>query len=338
MNDTKILMGHGSGGMMTHELIEGLFLRYFDNLWLRQQSDSVLLKLSGRNLAFTTDSFVVDPVFFPGGNIGKLAVAGTVNDLSVSGAVPRYLSVGFVLEEGLLLEHLEIIVKSMAQEAAKAGIFIVTGDTKVVEKGKCDKIFINTSGVGEVKEEYFAISSGEKIQPGDKIIINGGIAEHGMAIMAARNDLNISTEILSDCASLNGLIKEILKVSGNVRFMRDPTRGGLATVLSELVQKKPFGIRIDEKKLTVEDAVRGICEMLGFDPLYVANEGKVVIVVPASDAASVVEAMKKHPLGRKTAVIGEVTAEHPGKAWLETSVGGKRMIEMLSGQQLPRIC
>ncbi len=338
MNDTKILMGHGSGGMMTHELIEGLFLRYFDNPWLRQQSDSVLLKLSGRNLAFTTDSFVVDPVFFPGGNIGKLAVAGTVNDLSVSGAVPRYLSVGFVLEEGLLLEHLEIIVKSMAQEAAKAGIFIVTGDTKVVEKGKCDKIFINTSGVGEVKEEYFAISSGEKIQPGDKIIINGGIAEHGMAIMAARNDLNISTEILSDCASLNGLIKEILKVSGNVRFMRDPTRGGLATVLSELVQKKPFGIRIDEKKLTVEDAVRGICEMLGFDPLYVANEGKVVIVVPAADTASVVEAMKKHPLGRKTAVIGEVTAEHPGKAWLETSVGGKRMIEMLSGQQLPRIC
>ena len=338
MKDDKILMGHGSGGIMTHELIENLFVRYFENSILEEQGDSALLKLSGRNLAFTTDSFVVDPVFFPGGNIGKLAVAGTVNDLAVSGAVPRYLSVGFILEEGFPLSDLEKIVKSMAEEASRAGVFIVTGDTKVVEKGKCDKIFINTSGVGEIKDDFLAISSGKKIKPGDKIIVNGGIAEHGMAIMAARNDMNISTPVLSDCACLNGMIASVLEVSGNIRFMRDATRGGLGTVLSELVQKKSFGIRIDEDKLVIEDSVRGMCELLGFDPLYVANEGKVVMVVPSEDAERIVATMRVHPLGKKAAVIGEVTTENSGKAWLETTVGGKRMIEMLSGQQLPRIC
>ncbi len=338
MKDDKILMGHGSGGVMTHELIEKLFVRYFDNPVLAQQGDSALLEMPGQNMAFTTDSFVVDPVFFPGGNIGKLAVAGTVNDLAVSGAVPRYLSVGFILEEGFPLSDLERIVKSMAEEAHGAGVFIATGDTKVVEKGKCDKIFINTSGVGEIKDEFLAISSGKKINPGDKIIVNGGIAEHGMAIMAARNEMNISTPVLSDCACLNGLIASVLDVSENIRFMRDATRGGLGTVLSELVQKKNFGIRIDEEKLVVEDSVRGMCELLGFDPLYVANEGKVIMVVPAEDAPQVIEALKSQPYGEKAAVIGEITNEHSGKAWLETSVGGKRRIEMLSGQQLPRIC
>lgn len=338
MKDDKILMGHGSGGIMTHELIEKLFVHYFDNPVLSQQGDSALLEMPGKNMAFTTDSFVVDPVFFPGGNIGKLAVAGTVNDLAVSGAVPRYLSVGFILEEGFPLSDLERIVKSMAEEAHGAGVSIVTGDTKVVEKGKCDKIFINTSGVGEIKDKFLAISSGRKIKPGDKIIVNGGIAEHGIAIMAARNEMNISTPVLSDCACLNGLIASALEASENIRFMRDATRGGLGTVLSELVQKKDFGIRIDEEKLVVEDSVRGMCELLGFDPLYVANEGKVIMVVPAEDVPRVLEALKSQPYGEKTVVIGEITNEHSGKAWLETSVGGKRMVEMLSGQQLPRIC
>ncbi len=323
---------------MTHELIEGLFVRYFDNPVLQQQGDSALLPISGNHLAFTTDSFVVDPLFFPGGNIGKLAVAGTVNDLAVSGAEPKYLSVGFILEEGLPLALLEKVVAAMAEEARQAGVSIATGDTKVVEKGKCDKIFINTSGVGVLKESRIPISSGKRIKPGDKIIVNGGIAEHGMAIMAARNDLHISTPVLSDCACLNGLIADALAASGKICFMRDATRGGLATVLSELVQKKEFGIRLEEDKLVVEDAVRGMCELLGFDPLYVANEGKVVMVVPPEDASRVVTALKRHPFGKKAAVIGEITAENPGKAWLETAVGGKRMIEMLSGQQLPRIC
>ena len=331
-------MGHGSGGIMTHELIDTLFVRYFDNPVLHEQGDSALLPLSATNLAFTTDSFVVDPLFFPGGNIGKLAVAGTVNDLAVSGADPRYLSVGFILEEGLPVEVLERIVSAMADEARLAGVAIATGDTKVVEKGKCDKIFINTSGVGLLTEGRLHISSGKRIKPGDKIIVNGGIAEHGMAIMAARNDLHIATPVLSDCASLKGLIADVLEVSENICFMRDATRGGLATVLSELVRKKPFGIRIEEDKLVIGDAVRGMCELLGFDPLYVANEGKVVMVVPPEDAGRIVTAMKRHPFGKKAAVVGEITDEHPGKAWLETSVGGKRMIEMLSGQQLPRIC
>ncbi len=337
MKDDKILMGHGSGGIMTHELIDKLFVRYFDNPVLREQGDSALLELSG-NLAFTTDSFVVDPIFFPGGNIGKLAVAGTVNDLAVSGAVPRYLSVGFILEEGFPLEDLERIVSAMAEEARKADVYIVTGDTKVVGKGKCDKIFINTSGVGELPVRRKPVSSGKNIVPGDKIILNGGIAEHGMAIMAARNDLHISTNVQSDCASLNHLIAGVLQVSDNVRFMRDATRGGLATVISEMVRHKPFGALIDEKSLFIEDSVRGICELLGFDPMHVANEGKVVLVAAAADAERIVETMRKHPLGKKSAVIGEITSRHPGKAWLETTVGGKRMIDMLSGQQLPRIC
>ncbi len=338
MKDDKILMGHGSGGIMTHELIENLFIRYFDNRVLREQGDSALLGLSGNSVAFTTDSFVVDPIFFPGGNIGKLAVAGTVNDLAVSGAVPRYLSAGFILEEGFPLDDLERIVSAMAEEARKAGVVIATGDTKVVGKGKCDKIFINTSGVGELPENRKAITTGKNIVPGDQIILNGGIAEHGMAIMAARNDLHIATNVQSDCASLNHLIADVLQVSDQIRFMRDATRGGLATVISELVRHKPFGAVIDEKNLVIEDAVRGICELLGFDPLHVANEGKVVIIASAADAGPIVETMRKHPLGKKAGIIGQITSSHPGKAWLETTVGGKRMIDMLSGQQLPRIC
>lgn len=338
MRQKQILLGHGSGGKLSHDLIDQLFARYFDNEILRQQSDSAVLMPDTAHLAFTTDSFVVDPLFFPGGNIGNLAVAGTVNDLAVSGAVPKYLSCGFIIEEGFELKKLEIIVKSMAEEAAKACVMIVTGDTKVVDKGKCDKLFINTSGIGEMPAAHRNIGSGALIKPGDKILINGGIGEHGMAIMSARNDLKISTPVLSDCACLHTLIHETLKLSHQVHFMRDATRGGLGTVVAELVKGKPFGIRLDEEKLVQDEGVRGMCELLGFDPLYVANEGKVMMVVGREDADKVLEQMKSHPLGKKAAIIGEVTDSHPGVAWLNTVVGGKRIIEMLSGQQLPRIC
>jgi len=335
---THILLGHGSGGQLTHDLIDSLFAAHFDNPILKAQGDSALLPVSGHQLAFTTDSFVVDPIFFPGGNIGHLAIAGTVNDLAVSGAIPKYLSVGFIIEEGFELSALETIVKTMAGEAKKAGVNIVTGDTKVVDKGKCDKVFINTTGIGFLDEKRAHISSGATIQPGDKIIINGSIGDHGMSIMAARNELNITSSIRSDCACLNGLIAEAIEGCGQIRFMRDATRGGLGTVLAELAKGKSFGIQTDETLIPVNQNVRGMCEMLGFDPLYVANEGKVVMVVGADEAGLVLERLQQNPLGTQAAIIGEITPEHAGTAWLETWVGGKRIIDMLSGQQLPRIC
>ena len=334
----SILLGHGSGGKLSHELIDKLFARHFRNDILDQQSDSAILPAGDAHLAFTTDSFVVEPLFFPGGNIGKLAIAGTVNDLAVSGAVPEYLSAGFIIEEGMSYKELEEIVITMAEEARKAGVMIVTGDTKVVDKGKCDKVFINTSGIGRIEEKYTGISSGRDIRPGDKVIVNGSIGDHGMAVMAARNDLNIAADIRSDCAALNHLIREVLEVSDGIRFMRDATRGGLGTVISEIVKDRPFGMEINEDDLVIRDSVRSMCELLGFDPLYVANEGKVVMVVDDQDAGKVLNTMKKNPYGGEASIIGEITAEHQGMAWLNTVVGGKRIIDMLSGQQLPRIC
>ncbi|RLD88343.1 MAG: hydrogenase expression/formation protein HypE [Bacteroidetes bacterium] len=333
-----ILLGHGSGGKLSHDLISDLFTKHFDNDILRQQADSAVLETGTTHLAYTTDSFVVDPIFFPGGDIGKLAIAGTVNDLAVSGALPLYLSVGFIIEEGLPFSDLEQVVLSMAEEARKAGVKIVTGDTKVVDRGKCDKLFINTSGIGALDKQNVPISSGKNIKAGDKIIINGSIGDHGMAVMAARNELNITADITSDCACLNGLIKSALDAGAQIRFMRDATRGGLGTVISELVKGKNYGIRLAEDRLVVNDGVRGMCELLGFDPIYVANEGKVVMVVAKEDADHVVEILKEHPAGAQSAIIGEITNDHQGSAWLETLVGGKRIIEMLSGQQLPRIC
>jgi len=338
INKDKILLGHGSGGKLSHELISNLFVKYFDNPFLHKQTDSAILEITDCRLAYTTDSFVVDPIFFPGGNIGKLAVCGTVNDLSVSGATPLYLSVGFIIEEGLPIVDLEEIVRSMADEAKKAGVTIVTGDTKVVNRGKCDKVFINTSGIGIIKKQNLHIGEGLNIVPGDKIIINGTIGDHGMAVLAAREDLNIKSDIQSDCASLNNLINNILSVTDGVRFMRDATRGGLATVLAELADKKEFGVAIDEDKIMVSPKVRAFCELLGFDPLYVANEGKVVIVCDAASAGSVVKVMQEHELGRNATVIGTITADHPGKAWFNTEIGGKRILDMLAGEQLPRIC
>jgi hydrogenase expression/formation protein HypE len=338
MKNKQVLLGHGSGGELSHDLISRIFVKHFDNPILRQQTDSALLKLNSSNIAYTTDSYVVDPIFFPGGNIGKIAIAGTVNDLAVSGATPKYISCGFIIEEGFALDDLETIVKAMAEEARKAGVMIVTGDTKVVDKGKCDKVFINTSGIGLLDEKNIDISSGKNIKVGDKIIINGSIADHGMAILSARNDLNIRAEIESDCACLNHMIQEVVASNADIKFMRDATRGGVATVLTELSSDSPYGIELDESKLVVSEMVRGMCEMLGFDPLYVANEGKVLMVVSSEDADKVLQILKSNEFGKDATIIGEIVNEHHGKGWVKTSIGGKRIIDMLAGEQLPRIC
>ncbi len=338
MKENNILLGHGSGGKLTHELISGLFTRHFSNPVLDQQSDSAILNVDSGKLAFTTDSYVIDPVFFPGGNIGKLAVCGTVNDLAVSGAVPKYISAGFIIEEGFSMSQLEEIVVSMSEEAKKAGVTIVTGDTKVVSKGQCDKIFINTSGLGFLDERYEHISTGSKIKSGAKIMINGPIAQHGMAVMAVRNFGNFKTDIQSDCACLHHLIKEVLDSGADVKFMRDATRGGLATVLCEIASKCNAGVLLHEEFIPVDENVRGMCELLGFDPLYVANEGKVVMVVAAEDEEKVMKILHGNALGTHASVIGEIYSAHPGRAVVKTTIGGSRILDMLAGEQLPRIC
>jgi len=338
MTNEKILLNHGAGGKMTHDLISKLFFNYFDNEILRKQTDSAILHVPTSDLAYTTDSYVVDPIFFPGGNIGKLAVCGTVNDLSVSGAKPLYLSCGFILEEGLLFSDLEIIVKTMAEEAIKAKVKIVTGDTKVVDKGKCDKIFINTSGIGILQEKNKNISFGNNIQVGDKIIVNGTIGDHGTAILCARNSIEYSNSVISDCASLNGIISEVLAVSENVKFMRDATRGGLATVLCELSEKHNKGIELVEDLIPVQENVRGLCEVFGFDPLYMANEGKVVMIVAENDAENIIRVMRKNTLGKNAAIIGKITDRNKGMVTVTTGIGGTRIVDMLAGEQLPRIC
>lgn len=334
----QILLAHGSGGKKTHELITDLFVKHFNNSILSNQSDSAIIENNIQNLAFTTDSFVVDPIFFPGGNIGKLSIAGTVNDIAVSGAVPKYLSCSFILEEGLLFSDLTKIVESMAAEAYMAGVKIVTGDTKVVNKGKCDKIFITTSAIGILEKKNKHISFGKKIKVGDKVLINGSVAEHGMSILSTRNDMNLHAEIRSDCACLNHMIKSVLDSGHEVKFMRDATRGGVATVIAELAENKSYGITIDESQIQIKENVRGLCELLGFDPLYVANEGKVVMIVSKDGATPILDIMKNDKLGRQATIIGEVVEEYPGKAWLKTVIGGKRIIDLLTGEQLPRIC
>jgi len=335
--EDKILLGHGSGGRMMHDLIENLFLKHFSNSILDEQTDAAILKIGSEDIAFTTDSFVIDPLFFPGGNIGKLAVCGTVNDLAVSGAEPLYISVSMIIEEGFLMKDLEIIVESLASEAKKAGVLIVTGDTKVVNKGKCDKLFINTAGIGRVKKENRLVSKATEIQNGDVIIINGTIGDHGMAVMNARESFNFKTTVESDCASLNHLIRDVLDQSP-VKFMRDPTRGGVATVLNELVEKVHLGIEIEESILPVTSGVKAMCELLGFDPLHIANEGKVLIVASEKDGNKILEILKNNELGRKSAIIGRVVSDHPGKVVLKNETGGRRIVDSLSGDQLPRIC
>jgi len=336
--NNNILLGHGSGGKLSHDLIKNIFVKYFDNDILSLQTDSAIINTESNNLAFTTDSYVINPIFFPGGDIGKLAVCGTVNDLAVSGAVPLYISSSFIIEEGFPISDLEQIVKSMALEADKAGVSIVTGDTKVVDRGKCDKLFINTSGIGRFDNLDSGIGTGKHIRLGDKILINGSLGDHGMAVMAARNDLNISAELNSDCACLNKLIAELQENTKTIRFMRDATRGGLATVLAEVVNSKSFGLEINENCLPVKESVRGMCELLGFDPLYVANEGKVVIIISESESKKAIEILRQNEFGVDASIIGSIVSENAGKGWLNTGIGGRRIIDMLSGEQLPRIC
>jgi hydrogenase expression/formation protein HypE len=333
----KIMLGHGSGGSMMHSLIEYIFVKHFDNSILKEQTDAAILSVGSKEIAFTTDSFVIDPLFFPGGNIGKLAVCGTVNDLAVCGAEPLYLSVSFIIEEGFPLIELETIVESLAHEAKKAGVLIVTGDTKVVNKGKCDKVFINTAGIGRVKSENRNVSKALNINPGDVILINGTIGDHGMAVMNARESFNFKSPVESDCACLNKLIQEVLGHT-QVKFMRDPTRGGVATVLNELAAKVKLGIEIDESMLPVNKAVNAMCELIGFDPLHVANEGKVLIVAGEEEALKALDVMKNNELGEESAIIGRVVSDHPGRVILRNETGGRRIIDSLSGDQLPRIC
>jgi hydrogenase expression/formation protein HypE len=331
-----INLNHGSGGRQAHQLITGLFAGSFEmSLPL---SDSAVLKNNGYALAFTTDSYVVDPLFFPGGNIGKLAVCGTVNDLSVSGAVPQYLSASFIIEEGFPLSDLKAIVATMAEEARLAGVRIVTGDTKVVGKGKCDRLFITTAGTGWLKPEFEHISSGKLICPGDKLIVNGTLGDHAIAVLGARNNLSFSSPVVSDCASLNSLIQGVLVECSQVHFMRDLTRGGLAAVLYELAQLSGLGLDIDEASVPVADPVRGLCEVLGFEPLSLANEGKVLIVAGEEEYEKILGILRAHPLGKTSALIGEITDVNKGEILLKTINGGIRILDIPSGVQLPRIC
>ncbi len=336
--EKKILLNHGSGGKMSRDLIRQVFMKYFSNDILRAATDSAILEVPSDSLAFTTDSYVVSPLFFAGGDIGKLAVCGTVNDLSVSGAQPVALSASFILEEGLSLDVLEKIVRSMADAAVQAGISIVTGDTKVVENGKCDQVFINTAGVGWLSPERRSISFGSNIAVGDKIILNGPVGDHGVAVLAARESLEISREIKSDSAPLNRLIQVVLDEGIDMHFMRDPTRGGLATVLCEVTEKKNFGVNIYENDIPVKESVKNICEVFGYDPLYLANEGKVVMLIPEKQATQALDIIRSCEHGQEAQIIGEITNNHPGKVVMNTEIGGSRMVELLAGEQLPRIC
>jgi len=334
----RISMHHGNGGVYMQKLIADVFMRFFTDALICNQSDSAIINPGKGKIAYTTDSFVIEPLFFPGGNIGSLAVCGTLNDLAVSGAKPEYMSVGFIIEEGFKISDLIKIVRSMAIEAKKAGTRIVTGDTKVVNAGKCDQLFINTSGIGALNEKHIPLSSGKLVKPGDKILLNGPPGEHGMAILQARKLFSFKTNIISDCTNLYPLVKQILNRSGQVHFMRDATRGGVATVANEIARKCNVGVEIDETCIPVNREVAALCELLGFDPLYIANEGKVVVVVDAMDAERTLNGMRRVKSGKNAAIIGEITAGHPGKAVLKTHSGGKRIIDELLGDQLPRIC
>jgi len=331
----KILLAHGSGGKLAHELVEKSFVKAFANPLLAKLDDSAAMDFSGR-LAFTTDSYVVSPIFFPGGDIGKLAVCGTVNDLAMSGAKPLYLSLAFIIEEGLPQDELNEIVGSVQKTAQEAGVEIVTGDTKVVHRGSADKLFINTAGIGIIPQGVDI--SGDKARPGDKVILSGTIGDHGIAVLSQREGLSFSTQLKSDCAPLGSLVAKMLEASPDIHCLRDPTRGGLATTLNELAKQSKVSVRIEEAKIPVREEVLAACEMLGFDPLYVANEGKLVAVVPAKDADRILKAMRENQYGTGAAIIGEVKAEHPGRVVMKTCLGASRIVDMLVGDLLPRIC
>ena len=331
-----VQMAHGAGGRLSQTLMQRVFMPHLHNTFLDLLDDQAKLDMPAGRTAFTTDTYVVSPVFFPGGNIGELAVNGTVNDLAVGGAKPMYLSAGCVLEEGFSLVELETIVRSMAEAARKAGVMIVTGDTKVVGKGQCDKIFINTSGVGTVREG--TTLSCRNLKPGDSIILSGTVGDHGMAIMTSREGLSFQSTIASDCAALNSMIAAVLDVVPAVHAMRDPTRGGVAATLNELACSSSVGIEIDETAIPVKPDVRGACELLGIDPLNVANEGKLVLAVASDDAGKVVEVLRSFEPGRDAIIIGSVVDDHPGMVVMRTAFGSRRIIDLPLGEQLPRIC
>jgi hydrogenase expression/formation protein HypE len=331
---SKVLLAHGSGGKLMHDLIRQIFLPQFRNPLLEQMADATLLDIEGIKLALTTDSYVVDPVFFPGGDIGKLAIFGTVNDLAMVGAKPLFLTVGFILEEGFELDKISKITCSMQEAAKAAQTLIVTGDTKVVEKGKADKIFINTAGIGKIITEL----GKHRIQVGDKIILNGPIGLHGIAIMSVRIGLEFDPEIESDTTPLNSLVETILDLQGQIHCLRDPTRGGVANTLNEIASQTKLGITIYEDRIPIPEKVAGACELLGLDPLYLANEGKFIAFVAPEDAARVLEIIQSHPHGKEAMIIGEVTSEPAGIVIMRTRFNTYRLVDMLSGEQLPRIC
>ena len=333
--EDKILLAHGSGGKLAHDLVEKSFVKAFANPLLAKMDDSAVFELGGR-LAFTTDSYVVSPIFFPGGDIGKLAVCGTVNDLAMSGAKPLYLSLSFIIEEGLARSELNRIIDSTQKAAEEGGVKIITGDTKVVDRGSADKLFINSAGIGIVPEGVDI--SGGNARPGDRVIVSGTIGDHGIAVVSQREGLSFSTQLESDCAPLASLVADMLVVSPDIHCLRDPTRGGLATTLNELAKQSGVSIRIEEEKLPIREEVQAACEMLGFDPLYVANEGKLVAIVSAGDVDKVLQVMKGNRYGKNATIIGEVAAEHPGRVAMKTSLGSSRIVDMLVGDLLPRIC
>jgi len=336
MKPDKILLDHGSGGKISHSLTKDLLLPAFDNPALAMLDDGALLKVPGTRIAFSTDTYVVDPIFFPGGGIGDLAINGTVNDVAMCGAQPLYLSVGMIIEEGFPMADLRRVVAQMGQAAKTAGVTVVTGDTKVVPRGAADKIYINTAGVGIVAEHVNV--SGANARPGDAVILSGTMADHGMTILTQREGLSFESDVQSDSAPLNHMVAAIMKNGCDVHVLRDPTRGGVGTTLNEIAASSQVGIRIHEEHLPVRPEVSGICDLLGFDPIYVANEGKLLAFVPVGQAEAVLDVIRQSPYGQQACIIGETVADHPGRVVMRTRIGGERIVDMLTGEQLPRIC
>jgi len=336
MKFDKILLDHGSGGKISHRLTTDMLLPVFDNPILSELNDGAIFELNGMRMAFSTDSYTVDPIFFPGGNIGDLAIYGTVNDIAMCGANPLYLSAGLIIEEGFAVADLEKIIKEMGAAARLAGVTVVTGDTKVVPKGAVDGIFINTSGIGLIPKNVKVAS--HNARAGDRIILSGTIADHGITVLTRREGLSFESGLKSDTAPLNHMVKEMFAVSNNIHVLRDPTRGGVGTALNEIAEKSGVGIKIYEDKIPMKREVVGACELLGFDPLYLANEGKLLAFTSAEDTDAVLAAITANPYGKDAAVIGEVIADHAGKVFMETRIGGQRIVDMLAGEQLPRIC
>ncbi len=336
MKYDKILLDHGSGGKISHRLATDMLLPVFDNPILSQLNDGAIFELEGMRFAFSTDSYTVDPIFFPGGNIGDLAINGTVNDVAMCGGDPVYLSVGLIIEEGFSMTDLEMILNEMGTAAEIANVSVVTGDTKVVPKGAVDKIFINTSGIGLIPSNVDIAS--HRATPGDQIILSGTIADHGITILTRREGLSFESSLTSDTAPLNQMVKQMLAAGRGIHVLRDPTRGGVGTALNEVADKSKVGIKITETDIPLKKEVAAACELLGFDPLYLANEGKLLAFVSAEDADAVLAAIRSNPYGKDAAVIGKVVEDHIGKVILETRIGGMRIVDMLAGEQLPRIC